>query len=62
MMQAWQENLSGKGLHVILIYDRELSSGLRVASESCHSADKDERPAELLAAAFPAARQEPGQK
>lgn len=61
-MQAWQENLSCKGLHVILIYEQELNSGLRVASELCHSADQEERPVELVAEAFPAARHEPGQK
>lgn len=45
-----------KGLHVILIYDEVLNSGLRIAPESCHSAGVE--PAELTAASLPA----PGEK
>lgn len=61
-MQAWQEDLSDEGLHVILIYDQELNSGLRAAAESRHGADQEERPPEPVAEAFPAARHEPGHK
>lgn len=51
-----------RGLHVILMHDQELNSGLRAAPELCHSADEEARPVELVAEAYPAARQEPGQK
>lgn len=61
-MQAWRGKPSREGLHVILIYGQELNLGLRAAPELCHSADEEERPLELVAEAFPAARHEPGQK